>query len=91
MRSLSVSSPVGNLILRGRRETLPAYEPLTAERHADPLTTAYLEAFARAEAEDPTALPAFAALLGQAGSDGLVSFHLKRLLAGTTGTVVALE
>jgi len=83
--------PVGSLILRGRREALPAYEPLTVERHADPLTTVYLEAFAKTEAEDPTALPAFAALLGRVGSDGLVTFHLKRLLAGKTGTLVALE
>ena len=26
--------PVGNVILRGRREALPAYEPLTPERHS---------------------------------------------------------
>jgi adenylate cyclase len=83
--------PVGNLILRGRREALPAYEPLTAERYTDALTAVYLDAYARMAADDPTALPAFATLLGQAGSDGLVSFHLKRLLAGKTGIVVTLE
>lgn len=83
--------PVGNLKLRGRSEALPAYEPLTAERHADPLTAAYRDAFARAEACDPTALSAFAALLGRDSGDGLVSFHLKRLLAGATGVSVALE
>jgi adenylate cyclase len=83
--------PVGNLILRGRREALPAFEPLTMERHVDAQTAAYLEAFAKMQAEDPVALPAFAALLGQTGSDGLVSFHLRRLLAGKTGIVVTLE
>lgn len=83
--------PVGNVILRGRHESLPAHEPLTAERHADTLTTAYLDAYARAEACDPAALSAFAALLGQASGDGLVSFHLKRLLTGATGVSVALE
>ncbi len=76
---------------RGLREALPAYEPLTAERHADALTAVCLDAFARMATDDPTALPAFATLLGQAGSDGLVSFHLKRLLAGNTGIVVTLE
>ena len=30
--------PVGNVLLRGRSEALPAHEPLTAERHADALT-----------------------------------------------------
>ena len=83
--------PVGHLILRGRREALPAYEPLTVERHPDALTAGYLDAFARIAADDPTALPAFATLLGQAGADGLVSFHLMRLLAGKTGIVVTLE
>jgi adenylate cyclase len=83
--------PVGNLILRGRHEALPAHEPLTPERHADALTAAYVDAFARAEACDPSALSAFAALLGRDSGDGLVSFHLRRLLAGATGISVALE
>ena len=49
------------------------------------------EAFAKAAAGDATALPAFAALLGQDSGDGLVGFHLKRLLAGATGISVALD
>ena len=83
--------PVGSVMLRGRSEALPAHEPLTAERHADALTADYLAAYAKAEACDPTALSAFAALLGRDSGDGLVSFHLKRLLAGATGVSVALE
>ncbi len=83
--------PVGNVILRGRQEALPAFEPLPPERHAEPRTAAYLDAYARAEACDPTALSSFAALLGQDSSDGLVSFHLKRLLSGASGVAVALE
>jgi adenylate cyclase len=55
------------------------------------LTAAYRDAFTRAEACDPSALSAFAALLGRDSGDGLVSFHLKRLLAGATGVSVALE
>jgi adenylate cyclase len=83
--------PVGSVLLRGRSEGLPAHEPLTVERHADALTAAYLDAFVKAEACDPTALSAFAALLGRDSRDGLVSFHLKRLLGGATGVSVALE
>lgn len=82
--------PVGSVILRGRREPIPVYEPLTAERHAGELTLTYLDAFARMEACDPTALSAFAALLGRDSADGLVGFHLKRLLSGTTGASVSL-
>jgi adenylate cyclase len=33
--------PVGNVILRGRHEALPAHEPLTAEHHAEARTAAY--------------------------------------------------
>jgi adenylate cyclase len=83
--------PVGSVTLRGRHEALPAHEPLTTGRHADPRTIAYLDAYTRAEALDPTALSSFAALLGQDSGDGLVSFHLKRLLAGASGVSVALE
>ena len=83
--------PVGHLILRGRHEALPAHEPLIEARHADSLCSAYRDAFAKAETKDPTALSAFAALLGQASQDGLVSFHLKRLLDGATGVLVALD
>ena len=83
--------PVGHLILRGRHEALPAHEPLIEARHADSLCSAYWDAFAKAESKDPTALSAFAALLGQSSQDGLVSFHLKRLLDGATGVLVALD
>jgi adenylate cyclase len=83
--------PVGNVLLRGRSEVVPAYEPLTVERHADALTVEYMAAYAACEASDPTALPSFAALLGRDSSDGLVSFHLKRLLGGAVGVSVVLE
>jgi len=83
--------PVGNVILRGRHEALPAHEPLTMERHADARNDAYMSAYARAEACDPAALSSFAALLGQESGDGLVSFHLKRLLAGASGVSVRLD
>jgi len=83
--------PVGYVTLRGRSEALTAHEPLTEQRHTDPLTCEYRAAYAKAEACDPAALSAFAALLGRDSNDGLVGFHLKRLLAGATGIAVALD
>jgi adenylate cyclase len=83
--------PIGKLLLRGRSEGLLAHQPLTPEQNADPLTAEYLAAYAKMEANDPSALPAFAALLGRDSTDGLVSFHLKRLLSGATGIAVVLE
>ncbi len=83
--------PVGDLLLRGRSEPLRAFEPLSPEADEDPTAAAYRDAFAKLEAGDPAALPAFAAILGQHSEDQLVSFHLKRLLNGGTGPRIALD
>jgi adenylate cyclase len=83
--------PVGDLMLRGKTRALRAFEPLTADAYADPTTASYGEAFAKVERKDPGALPAFAALMGLKADDGLIGFHLKRLLNGGRGTVFDLE
>jgi adenylate cyclase len=83
--------PVGELLLRGRREPLRAFEPLSEEAYAEPATRTYLDAYGKLEAEDPAATAAFAALFGQRSDDQLVSFHLKRLLNGATGVRIALD
>jgi adenylate cyclase len=83
--------PVGELALRGRKEPLRAFEPLGDKAFDDPATQAYLDAFAKLEAEDPAALPAFAELLGRRSADHLVGFHLRRLLSGATGAHIALD
>jgi len=80
--------PVGDLMLRGRSEPLRAFEPLTEEAFAAPATAQYGEAFARLEAQDPAAMPAFAALVGLHADDALAGYHLKRLLNGGRGTRV---
>ncbi len=82
--------PVGDLMLRGKTKALRAFEPLTAAAYADPATAGYVEAFAKIEKRDPGAMPAFAALMGMRAQDGLVNFHLKRLLNGGTGAVFDL-
>jgi adenylate cyclase len=83
--------PVGDLMLRGRSEPLRAYEPMLAEAFAQPATAQYSEAFARLEAGDAAAMPAFAALVGAHGDDMLAGFHLKRLLNGAKGIRIHLE
>ena len=83
--------PVGDLMLRGRSEPLRAYEPLPAAKFDAPATTQYSEAFARLEAGDATAMPAFAALVGIHADDPLAGFHLKRLLNGAKGVRMQLE
>jgi adenylate cyclase len=74
----------------GKSEALKAFEPLTPERFAEPATAAYLEAYAKLEAEDPSARQAFAALVGMVDDDPLANFRLGWVLAGETGTSIVL-
>ena len=57
----------------------------------DPSTKSYLDAFAKLEANDASALAAFAAHVGKWADDQLASFHLKRLLNGATGTGIVMD
>src|SRR6476469_1355007 len=83
--------PVGDLVLRGRSEPLRAYEPLSPAAFEGPATRQYSEAFARLEAGDAAAMPAFAALVGLHADDALAGFHLRRLLNGAKGVRMQLE
>jgi class 3 adenylate cyclase len=83
--------PVGDLVLRGRSEPLRAYEPLAAAAFKGSATAPYCDAFAKLEAGDAAAMPAFAALVGLYANDALGGFHLRRLLNGARGTLIQLE
>jgi class 3 adenylate cyclase/CheY-like chemotaxis protein len=83
--------PVGQLMLRGRSEPLQAYEPMSAAEFETEHTASYLKAYAKLEAEESSAVPAFAALVARNASDGLAGYHLKRLLNGSNGVKIRLE
>jgi class 3 adenylate cyclase len=83
--------PVGDLVLRGRSEPLRAYEPLSVAVFQGPATTQYCAAFAKLQAGDAAAMPAFAALVGLHADDALAGFHLRRLLNGAKGVRMQLE
>ena len=78
-------------MLRGRSEPLRAFEPLPQEKFETPATARYTEAFAKMEAGDAAAMPAFAALVGMHADDPLAGFHLKRLLNGGKGIRMQLD
>jgi class 3 adenylate cyclase len=82
--------PVGDLLLRGRSEPLRAYEPLAEVAFKASATAQYSEAFAKLEAGDAAAMPAFAALVGSHASDALAGFHLRRLLNGAKSVRIEL-
>jgi class 3 adenylate cyclase len=83
--------PVGDLVLRGRSEPLRAYEPLVSATFEVSATAQYCDAFAKLEAGDAAAMPAFAALVGLHANDALGGFHLRRLLNGAKGARIQLE
>jgi class 3 adenylate cyclase len=83
--------PVGDLMLRGRSEPLRAYEPLQPKAFEGQAAKRYSEAFAKLEAGDAAAMPAFAALVGLHADDALAGFHLRRLLNGAKGIRMQLE
>ncbi|MBB4425203.1 adenylate cyclase [Bradyrhizobium sp. CIR48] len=83
--------PVGELMLRGRSEPMRAFEPLPPGKFEAPETALYSEAFAKMEAGNAAAMPAFAALVGMHADDSLAGFHLKRLLNGAKGIRMQLE
>jgi class 3 adenylate cyclase len=76
--------PIGDLLLRGRAETLRAYEPVLPSE-------GYLQAFALLETLNPSALGSFATEVGKNPDDGLAGLHLKRLLNGATGARIVLD
>ncbi len=83
--------PIGDLLLRGRSEPLRAYEPLAVAAFERPATAQYCDAFAKLEAGDIAAMPAFAALVGLHAGDALAGFHLRRLLNGAKSARIQLE
>jgi adenylate cyclase len=83
--------PVGDLLLRGRLEPLRAFEPLPGDEDHDVALREYRAAFSKLESGDPTAVAAFATLVGKSPDDKLASFHLKRCLNGEIGIRISME
>ncbi len=82
--------PIGELLLKGKREALVAYE-LLASADADPTAQdAYLAAYDLMRRRNPAASQAFAAYVGAHGDDALARFHLRRLLGGPTDARIDL-
>lgn len=75
--------PVGDRVLKGRKEAILVHEPLTEERFVAPQTKACIVAYETLVAGDAAgARQAFAAYVGKYGDDPLALFRLQRLLAG---------
>lgn len=83
---LAPMRPVGEVVLKGKVDAVKVFEPL--EAMVEPVITcdeAYEAAYRLLERGDPDALPVLEALSEQRPWDGLVAFHVQRLLAGEHG------
>ena len=82
--------PIGELLLKGKTESLKIYEPLK-NPYAD--MVAYEEAYKALETgHKESAIEAFTRIINQNGSDVLVQFHINRLKRGESGVLIkALE
>lgn len=84
--------PIGQLVLKGKTQALPVYEPLPAEvppAYA-PLAD-YQAAYEALAAEAPDALARFQALQATHPDDPLVRLHLGRLQQGEHGDRIVLD
>lgn len=83
--------PVGELVLKGKSESVTAYEPVQGSEKTHCGVDEYMAAYRMLSVEDPGAEAAFRKLAAQFSEDPLVTFHLGRLAAGETGSVVVLK
>ena len=83
--------PVGDLDAARAQRAVARLRAAAAGALRAPATTQYSEAFAKLEAGDAAAMPAFAALVGLHADDALAGFHLRRLLNGAKGVRMQLE
>ena len=98
--------PIGTLLLKGKSEPVPAFEPLapaSAEASAAVAATVeaedaaerpplddYADAFGLLEQNHPTAGERFAELAVRYPADPLIALHSRRLAAGATGAAIEL-
>lgn len=85
-----VGRPIGTLIVRGKGNGVTCFEPLSGDGRPPRSATSYLRAFRRLETGDPRAVQAFAMHVSRYADDALATFHLRRLLAGLSGTRIPL-
>jgi adenylate cyclase len=85
-----VFRPVGEIIVKGRKNAMPILAPLSP---ADPpaLLVRYAEAYAALSQEKPEAAELFAALHRDCPADAPAAFHAGRLAAGENGVLVVMQ
>lgn len=83
--------PAGRLVLKGKKQAVTVYEPLTDEEDASERVAQYRAAYALMDAESPEALEAFKQLQARYPEDPLVNYHVQRYTSGETGSLVVMN
>lgn len=86
-----MARPIGSLILKGKQEKIKTFELLPEAQFNSALTSDYMAAYQKMDAEDPGALEAFAALLERYPDDPLSHYHYKRLQQHETGSTITMS
>ncbi len=82
--------PVGDVALVGKHRLISVFEPITENTAAADNLHHYLEAYEALKQGEPVAPALFGKLAQACPTDGLVRFHLKRILAGGIGVRIEL-
>lgn len=83
--------PAGRLVLKGKKQAVTVFEPLTEEEDASERVARYRAVYALMDAESPDAFEAFKMLQSQYPDDPLVNYHVKRYESGETGSLVVMN
>ncbi len=82
--------PVGDLVLVGKDEAIPCFEPLHKDEATSKRVKKYCEIYEMIRAGSSKALDAFKSYADQYPDDPLGKYHFERLKAGETGTRIVL-
>lgn len=87
----TMARPIGSLILKGKQEKIKTFELLSKAQFNSPLTSDYMAAYHKMDAEQPDALQAFAALVEHYPDDPLSNYHYNRLQQHETGSTITMS
>ena len=83
--------PIGDVVLKGKTESLALYSPVSDAEAQSALHQAYLRAYELLQAGNPEAAACFAQLARHYPDDPLVRFHHQRVAAGLLTSHVVME
>jgi class 3 adenylate cyclase len=82
---------IGDALLKGKKQFVRLYSPISAAEEATSLPREYGEAYSMLEAGDAKARGAFLALREKYPHDAIIAFHCQRIEAGTISPQIVLE